>query len=59
VIDKTGLTGSYDYNMELPREEFPGPVIEGSAGAAMGAAVFSELERQLGAQGRGLPWTFW
>jgi uncharacterized protein (TIGR03435 family) len=55
VIDKTGLTGSYDYHMELPQEDFPKedfPALtpDGAirASAAAGAAVFAAMEQQLG-----------
>jgi uncharacterized protein (TIGR03435 family) len=50
VIDKTGLTGSYDYHMELPQDDFPITATDGltQASASAGAAVFAAMEQQLG-----------
>jgi uncharacterized protein (TIGR03435 family) len=50
VIDKTGLTGSYDYHMELPQDEFSITATDGliQASAAAGAAVFAAMGQQLG-----------
>jgi len=50
VIDKTGLTGSYDYHMELPLEDFPRTTADGPVqpNASVGAAVFAVMEQQLG-----------
>ena len=51
VIDKTGITGSYDMRLELPTEDYP-PVTAGNAqmpaSATAGAAVLAAIEPQLG-----------
>jgi uncharacterized protein (TIGR03435 family) len=50
VINKTGLTRSYDYHMELPLEDFPRTTGDGPVqpNASVGAAVFAVMEQQLG-----------
>ncbi len=51
VIDKTGITGSYDMRLELRTEDYP-PVTAGNAqmpaSATAGAAVLAAIEPQLG-----------
>ena len=43
VVDKTGLTGSYDVTMDWAHDER-----EGSADTPAGPTVFTALEEQLG-----------
>jgi uncharacterized protein (TIGR03435 family) len=51
VIDKTGLTGSHNFLMEVPIEDYPrSPVADGPAlaSASAGAVIFAAMEQQLG-----------
>jgi len=49
VIDKTGITGSHNFQMEVPIEDYPrSPDAFAQAGASAGAVIFGALERQLG-----------
>jgi uncharacterized protein (TIGR03435 family) len=52
VIDKTGLTGKYDFTMQWPREDDPGPVFNNgqqeNAAESAQASIFTIIQEQLG-----------
>jgi uncharacterized protein (TIGR03435 family) len=52
VLDKTGLTGKYDFTMQWPREEGPGSMFDGSEGGnapeSSGPSIFTVIQEQLG-----------
>jgi uncharacterized protein (TIGR03435 family) len=50
VLDKTGLTGKYDFAMQWPREEGPGAMFDGGENAAesSGPSIFTVIQEQLG-----------
>jgi uncharacterized protein (TIGR03435 family) len=52
VLDKTGLTGKYDFTMQWPREEGPGSMLDGGEGGnapeSSGPSIFTVIQEQLG-----------
>jgi len=49
VIDKTGLTGSFDFHLEFtPDEATPGFPVSGDASDPAGPSIFAALQDQLG-----------
>jgi uncharacterized protein (TIGR03435 family) len=49
VIDKTGLTGMFDFNLEFaPDEVTPGITASGDASDPVGPSIFAALQEQLG-----------
>lgn len=51
VIDKTGLTGMFDFHLEFaPDDATPGITTSGDAGDPLGPSIFAALQEQLGLQ---------
>jgi len=48
VIDKTGLTGLFDYRIEFSRDEVRADVHPGEASMPEGSSLFTAIEEQLG-----------
>ncbi len=52
VLDKTGLTGKYDFTCKWPREEGPGSMLDGGEGGnapeSSGPSIFTVIQEQLG-----------
>jgi uncharacterized protein (TIGR03435 family) len=52
VLDKTELTGKYDFTMQWPREEGPGSMLDGGEGGnaaeSSGPSIFTVIQEQLG-----------
>jgi bla regulator protein BlaR1 len=53
VLDKTGLTGKYDYVVQWPREEAQAPMSDGAEGGAPAPdssepSIFTAIQEQLG-----------
>jgi uncharacterized protein (TIGR03435 family) len=51
VIDKTGLTGMFDFHLEfIPDEVTPGITAIGDGSDSLGPSIFIALQEQLGLQ---------
>ena len=48
VLDKTGLTGRYDFTLEWTDVERFGAADAGAAGGSEGPSIFAALQEQLG-----------
>ena len=48
IIDKTGLTGMFDYHLEFSRDEVRAQVDAGEASMPEGSSLFTAIEEQLG-----------
>jgi len=45
MVNKTGITGLFDFHLEFAPDEAPGA---GATGEAAGPSIFTALDRQLG-----------